>query len=781
MKKRLMTLAALLLAAAMILTASAALAAGNATIAVQGQNGFDDYIQSMFVWDGRLLMTSWNKMYTWSPDSRELVEVKGYDDLQSQLYENAEQDESGGYSSITVGDETIELGVDENLWFDSQILVMGDKLYRIASVSGEEGVSRVMLLELRIAEDGTPSLGGVIDMGDELIWDYGDGYYGSRSLQNPCYYDGKLYALSYGENGRELLAVDSEEQTVDSLTLDLDDNVMSISPFVEGKLLMITADYTGETVETKLYVYDIDGEELTELGDMPRDGYNTPSGIVYDEERGKLYYSMSGSVWRMDLTEEGLGEPEEFGDMPLDAYDDMGAVLLDGMYILSSYSGVVGRDVELDKLPEQKLRVINNGYVQPLKNAYFPFTDKHPEYMVSVSYGSGADDIMQDMMNRSADVDIYSMDVSDSAFFSLLERGFMAELSGSDTIKGAVEAMYPVIRDSVTKDGEIYALPLEMYTGTITFNKQLLIDKFGYTEDDIPTNWVQLLGLIAELAQGKMEDVPEASLFSPGYTKSSAKSEVFYNMLQNYFLWLDSDEANLTRGGEVLLELCAAYEQIDWDGFGIPEEYEDGTAWTYDPQNILMEQSSFSLGYYGEEYLEPLPLAIVEGEKQMLGIRQTVAFVNPFSEHKEAAIEYLEDTLALIEQSMLMSMTPDMNEPIESPYYEESLKYYDERIASLEKSLEETEDEEARDIITENLEEAKAWRDEYEENWRWEVSAESLEKFRAFGEMFTICHTSIWGSDSTTQVAQYLSGAISAQQLVSELEKTLQMQRLEGM
>ena len=40
--------------------------------------------------------------------------------------------------------------------------------------------------------------------------------------------------------------------------------------------------------------------------------------------------------------------------------------------------------------------------------------------------------------------------------------------------------------------------------------------------------------------------------------------------------------------------------------------------------------------------------------------------------------------------------------------------------------------------------------------------------------------TAIWEGDAYTQIDQYMGGAITAKQLCNELEKTLQMQRLEG-
>ena len=46
-------------------------------------------------------------------------------------------------------------------------------------------------------------------------------------------------------------------------------------------------------------------------------------------------------------------------------------------------------------------------------------------------------------------------------------------------------------------------------------------------------------------------------------------------MLNAYSLWPDSDGANLSRAGEVLRMLCEAFDRINWDGLGLPEEITD--------------------------------------------------------------------------------------------------------------------------------------------------------------------------------------------------------------
>ena len=432
-------LCAALCALLMLALGASALAAGNVTIAAQDRDGFDDYIYSMFVWDGRLLMSSWDKLYVYTPGEKGITETEGYDELQSALNESI-YDPENGTGMLKLGDTEIELGEGESVSLSSQIIVAGDRLYRAANIYGEEGLVSSLLVELCIAPDGTVSLGEMIDLGDALSIDYSDGYVGQRDLQQPCYADGILYSLSYGENGREMLAIDLEAGEAEVLSLDTDNEVNGMAAFTEGKLLLVTTHY-GESMEAELLVYDLASEEVQSLGALPCEGWDAPAGIAYDEARGVIYYVLGGSVWRMPVSEDGLGEPQEFGDMPLDVYTDSCAVVMGDLYIIASYDGVVGRDVTAEKLPDEKLRIVNRGYIQELKRAYYDFTDAHPEYMVSISDSTSTDTLLQDMMNRSPDVDIYTLSMTSSAFSALMNRGFMAELSGSETRSAEVGAM----------------------------------------------------------------------------------------------------------------------------------------------------------------------------------------------------------------------------------------------------------------------------------------------------------------------------------------------------
>ena len=177
---------ALILAACLMLCAAYALAAtGNVTIAVQGQDGFNDFISGMQVWGDKLLLSSYNSLYAWNSETRKLVEVQGYDQLQYML-----TDEETG---------VIKAEEDEYCYFDSDLYVADGKLYRMAQINDSDGNQTSYLVEIIISDDGELSLGDVIDLGDALsITNEADGetYSYTRGLQNPCSFGRTIYAPS---------------------------------------------------------------------------------------------------------------------------------------------------------------------------------------------------------------------------------------------------------------------------------------------------------------------------------------------------------------------------------------------------------------------------------------------------------------------------------------------------------------------------------------------------------------------------------------------------------
>lgn len=73
----------------------------------------------------------------------------------------------------------LELNDGEYAYLDGNLYAVGGKLYRMATISDEDGNSSNQLVELLIADDGALSLGEIIDLGDALcvVETYGDESY----------------------------------------------------------------------------------------------------------------------------------------------------------------------------------------------------------------------------------------------------------------------------------------------------------------------------------------------------------------------------------------------------------------------------------------------------------------------------------------------------------------------------------------------------------------------------------------------------------------------------
>ena len=269
-----------------------------------------------------------------------------------------------------------------------------------------------------------------------------------------------------------------------------------------------------------------------------------------------------------------------------------------------------------------------------------------------------------------------------------------------------------------------------------------------------------------------------------GYTQRDLRDMIFSNMMRDYYTWLDQSEENLTNGTSVLLELCEAFEKVDWSGLGLPEEYsEDG--WMSDgimKESVLIDFNSVDVTRYvgADQDRVICPLSVVDGEEPVIGMTLTLAFVNPFSENKDAAIEYLEDAWDANGRTNRILMDPNDNEPVVNAYYEQNLKDIQSNIDQLKKSLETMTDEETREMTQNDINSTEEWLETYKESGKYDVTPEQIAKYREVAGKMAVAKSDIYGGDSYDQMYQYVDGAITASQFAAQLEKTFQMQRLEG-
>jgi hypothetical protein len=122
------------------------------------------------------------------------------------------------------------------------------------------------------------------------------------------------------------------------------------------------------------------------------------------------------------------------------------------------------------------------------------FSAKYPEMPVTFNQGvyfesSGA--MAQAMISGDSAFDVYRFNLSYQDFANLLDKGYCADLSSSQMLAEQINKMYPFLRDSVTRDGKFYALPVELYSYGLSYSPMYW--KEAGLEDRMPKSFLELI------------------------------------------------------------------------------------------------------------------------------------------------------------------------------------------------------------------------------------------------------------------------------------------------
>ena len=219
--------------------------------------------------------------------------------------------------------------------------------------------------------------------------------------------------------------------------------------------------------------------------------------------------------------------------------------------------------------------------------------------------------------------------------------------------------------------------------------------------------------------------------------------------MDSYMLYISQPENEFSFDTPLFRELMAAFEAVDFEALGASEE---GMEYIYDMGGTMFYTYGTSFSpYVTGNSPKMLYLGLDEGMQPLVSTDVTVAFVNPFSQNRDLAIEYLE---------------------------------YASEIASLETQLLGAEEVD-KQALEATLEEMQGYRDDFEKNNRYNASEESIAAYREVAGYIVV--STYLGMDSETsneyyeQRNQYIDGAITLDEFIRNIDQKLQMIVLEGM
>ncbi len=257
-------------------------------------------------------------------------------------------------------------------------------------------------------------------------------YENYAQCDRPFVADDLLYFTSYDESGNNIIVAtdlaDGDTDIYYPADLGLDAYLEEICAYKDGLLLALSVEYTQNGNIANLYVTDLEAEEAELLAEVPLTGQGYPDGLVYRADNDTLYFAMNGELWALPgMDAEQL---ESVASLPVEASYDVRPILTsEGYYITGNYEAVVRRNTDPALRSDVRLTVQRN-YNPSINNAYYAFSAEYGD--VDVVMVEQVEDVVQAMMNRSSDVDIYCLSVDSAEYEAVYSRGYMAELTESE-------------------------------------------------------------------------------------------------------------------------------------------------------------------------------------------------------------------------------------------------------------------------------------------------------------------------------------------------------------
>lgn len=609
----------------------------------------------------------------------------------------------------------------------------------------------------------------------------GENAYGV-SMSSCAMADGVLYFTTndWSDDGWQFNKLYSADLTSGEVSTKTVENVQSVSAYKDGKLLAVIHDqknaYNQETQEYKnpdLAVYDpaTDSVEIkTEFSIS-----NVESVDYCASLDAAIYMDNSRIMGLKDLT-----EARQYGYAPVSYANQM--IVMGEAVVINTYDETMIRALSEDFKSDEYL-TLSGAWMDAGEKL---FTSRHPNIPVYFSndYYADVESLSQAMVSGENSVDLIELSITYSSFNTLMEKGYCADLSGYPELVEAVNRMHPVFRDAVMKDGKLYAIPTEACSWDWFYNPRVL-EEIGFTEEDIPTNFVDLCELVTRWNDELLDEYPNYSLFD--YV-SNTKQSLFYWMMDAYLDWCTAEGKDVTFDTPEFREMMTALENVRCED--MDKVFSDDMA------SDVFREGLFVSGYQvvgdfswmdgSNEWQRFVPMTLTPETEHSFDLEVQVMFINPRSAHMDSAVQLLLCKLEALSDEQKHVMFADETEPVLNPYFDDWMESAQEWRAQLQESLEEADEADKKEIQSDI--EAVEQSIERMQSRRYSISQEQIDYYQqeVVPHMFVAQPTFLYGTEEnssaelTTLMNRFREGQIGLDQFIREADNKMRMMRLEN-
>lgn len=553
----------------------------------------------------------------------------------------------------------------------STIFTDGEKLY------GYNGITR-QVFEIVVKEDGLEyrdvaalnELGvpvqsadpiDVIRMGKWLAWHEVD----KKSVPR----------------ANRLLLFNLETGTVKQAVID---GLQIVSAYKDDLLLAIGTNPMDRD-QYQILTYAPETDKLTILGELPRGV--VPNDAQYNQELDLLVYQ-DGTWLRGWHPETGV---ELLGYIPVIRTADI-TVTADSLIYVDNDT-VQARSLQKSYQPEHSLQVMDGSFGDAARNLAKKYPDVPVFYSDSMhaAVGNGGQDKAA-VLQWQEGPDLLGIRADDSDFRSLVDGGLLLDLSVYPELMEYIDALYPLYRDFVSKDGGVYGIPwmANSYNGWF-INKKVMQD-MGLTAADIPTNLVEMCAFAEKWNAEYAEKYHNYTLLDG---TSDYRDRLLKAILE---LWSDHCEANgkeIDLNDPLLKEALTALDAVNLDKLTAGQNETNPEISDY--KQALIWTGCKTVGNW-QTYMEDfsdrifIPMTLTKDTPYVCPVETLGLWtVNASSENADYAAALLAEAIKEQNYSNAYALRSDKTEPLVSEYYADTVaaehKYLEELEARVQESV----------------------------------------------------------------------------------------------
>ena len=550
--------------------------------------------------------------------------------------------------------------------------------------------------------------------------------------------EGTLYLLVTEPNAQTLVAVSLDGSGQRSLKVR---DVEQIVAYRDGQSLAVTAARRNGETAYALCALDLTSGETTAFAELEE----RPSALAYDRDADAIYLADRQQLCRW--SPEGPRTPS--------------ATLISGDLIKVALFGdglcaaIVDNSLAIRRVQEgQARRVLTIRSPYGRTADYQAFVRAYPDVDL-VFCGSPSmtaeEEFISDMNLRSGATDVYLL--SDLSLLNRIhEKGFSVDLSSSALLDDAARDMYPAFRDALMRGDRINAFPQRAFV-TMPGYDQSLFEAFGLP---VPATYDELFALVEQWLDEYADDHPE----------------VYFNPFDAVDL-----PAILT------CHTDAAWQNDEALNYDDPRLAQTVEAYLRARQRIDAAQSdgpyeAYAFNLLDVPYAGPyayLPLAMEQERSPIVSSRQIemAYFVsNPYSEHQEEALRFIESSLADWPDEMRLVLLRSSAQPVEEPGWAQEHERLSTELAELDRRLAGSAEEDRAELQAQRMDIAYQLADC--EASRYAVTQEEIDWYQDLAATIVISPTNPIPTLEDTQpelFSRLQSGQMTAQQFLAQLSE----------